>query len=212
MPTLNNDTVINIVDNKYLRMYDLQYDEGRHYFCASRRNKDNLICLKDSEELAQSNPDAVTIITVLNGKLLLEEEYRYPTGRFLLSPPAGLLDSDDGKGEEGIIKAAIRELKEETGIIVKESDKVSVVNSFLFSSPGMTDESNAVALAVINGFDESKLTFEGCEGSELFRGYKLLTQDDAKRILANGKDDDGCFYSIYTYVALNYYLYQFELS
>ena len=56
-------------------------------------------------------PRAVAILaTTSDGKLIINEEYRHPTGHFLLGCPGGFID--DG---ETPIQAAERELLEETG-------------------------------------------------------------------------------------------------
>ena len=101
-----------LFDGKFIKVYDLEYEKDKHYLNASRRNLDDLVCLKDDEEFKSMKPDAVTIIAIINGKLLMTKEYRYPCGQYLLSPPAGLMD----KGDENVIETAIRELKEETGL------------------------------------------------------------------------------------------------
>ncbi|MCR5106917.1 MAG: NUDIX hydrolase [Lachnospiraceae bacterium] len=212
-PEINEKTVIEISDHKFLKIFDIQYAQGRHYFNATRRNKEDLMCLKSDEEFKKALPDAVTCIVIVklkNGdeRLLLSEEYRYPAGRFLLSPPAGVLDPADRDTESPIINAAIREINEETGIRVDVSggDSIKIVSPLLFSSPGMTDESNAIVCANINNFDEKMLSQSGAEGSELFNGFRLLDKEDAMRIIKNGYDDEGYFYSVYTFVALSYFI------
>lgn len=77
-------------------------------------------------------------------KLLTFYEFRYPTGRYLLSIPAGLIDPADCETEDPILTAARREIKEETGITIKDTDIFYTVNPTAFSSPGMTDESNVL--------------------------------------------------------------------
>ena len=104
-----------------------------------------------------------------------------------------------------ILTAAIREIREETGISLKE-DALSIINPLLFSSPGMTDESNALVCAVANLSDLSSLSQKGAVGSERFDGFELLTPKAAREILLAGKDKDGIFYSVYTWAALMYFV------
>ena len=156
-------------------------------------------------------PDAVSCVVICNKtgeepKLLLSYEYRYPTGRFLLSVPAGLLDPEDANAKHPILTTAIREIHEETGIVVDENkDELKVINPLLFSTPGMTDESNALVCVVLNDHDLSGLTQDGAEGQECFDGFSLITKDEAKKILKDGVDGRGHFYSVYTWAALMYF-------
>ena len=58
--------------------------------------------------------------------------------------PGGIVEQG-----EAILDGLKREIFEETGITVDENrDELFVINPLLFSTPGMTDESNALALAV----------------------------------------------------------------
>ncbi len=207
-PVITRDNVETIVDKKFIRVFDLQYAEGKHYFDATRRSLDDLAAIKTEEDFKKMLPDAVSCIVIIKlpGKeplLLLSYEYRYPAGRFLLGVPAGLLDKADEAEENPIAATAIREIHEETGIVVDLSkDTVEVLNPLLFSTPGMTDESNALVKVVLNLENLDQLTQEGAEGQECFDGFCLLTKEEAKEILKNGVDANGHFYSVYTWAAL----------
>lgn len=210
-PIIRKEAVKPLFTSDYINVFDLQYEEGKHYYNASRRPLDNLAAIKSEEAFRTMLPDAVTCVVILKekndeAKLLLTEEYRYPAGQFLLSPPAGLLDIEDESAENPILAAAARELKEETGIELTEKDTLSVINPLLFSSPGMTDESNALVCALVNLDDASHLSQKGAVGSELFNGFHLLSIEQAKEILKAGRDSDGIFYSVYTWAALMYFV------
>ena len=210
-PQITKACVKDAFESKFIKVYDLQYAEGKHYYDATRRSREQLVATKSEEEFCRMLPDAVTIALVVKlpgeeGKLLLSYEYRYPAGRFLLSPPAGLLDPEDQQAEQPLLEAARREILEETGIVLKESDALYVVNPLLFSTPGMTDESNAIVCAVAQLEDTSGITQEGAVGSECFEGFRLIDKAQARTILANGKDEYGHFYSVYTYLVLQYFI------
>ncbi len=210
-PIIRKENVKPLFDSRFLRVFDLQYEEGKHYFDATRRPLDNIVAIKSDEEFKSMLPDAVTCVVILKikeeePKLLLTKEYRYPTGQFLLSPPAGLLDPEDASEASPVLAAARREILEETGITLSDDDSLFVINPLLFSSPGMTDESNALACAVINLDDTSSLSQEGAVGSECFDGFMLLSAEEAKDILKSGCDPDGIFYSVYTWGALMYFI------
>ena len=148
-------------------------------------------------------------MVILDGdepKMLLTYEFRYPAAQYLLSVPAGLIDKSDEAEADPIIVTAKRELKEETNIDLSEDDKIEIINPLLFSTPGMTDESNALVCVVISDAQSLQLSQEGAVGTECFDGFVTLTRDDAQRILKQGKDDNGIFYSVYTWAALMYFV------
>lgn len=210
-PIIKKENVVPLYESRFLRVFDLQYEEGKHYFDATRRPLDNIMAIKSDEEFKSALPDAVTCVVIVKindeePKLLLTNEYRYPAGQFLLSPPAGLLDPEDAKEEYPILSTAIREIKEETGIDIKSTDKLFAINPLLFSTPGMTDESNALVCAVINLEDTNSITQEGAVGTECFNGFQLVDETTARRLLNQGRDDNGIFYSIFTWASLMYFV------
>ena len=211
---INKDHIEALYEARFLNMYDLQYAKGKHYFVATRRGKENLTAKKSDAEFREMLPDAVTIAVVLHlsgneTRLLMSYEYRYPVGQFLLSPVAGLLDPDDRENDDPLVSAAIREIREETGLTVKESDKVYVLNPCAFSSPGMTDESNAFLCAEITLDNLDDLNQNGAEGSELFNGFELLDRKQAQEIFRTGRDKHGNFYSLAAWMVLSIFLSQF---
>lgn len=251
-----------LFETKFIKVFDLQYKEGSHYYNATRRNEEDLVASKSTEEFKQMLPDAVSCVVIWNPagaetdaryrigtgldsgqpidiqmtdimqdsstpRLLMNREFRYPCGQFLLSVPAGLIDREDVEAVSGykaqtdtgdsannsadinnsvLIKTAVRELHEETGIVITDKDEVSVINPCLFSTPGMTDESNALVKIVLNRKSLTGMTQDGAVGGELFDGFDLLTKEQAKKILHDGVDEHGIYYSVYTWAALTYFV------
>lgn len=206
-PEITKEKVKAIYENRFLKVYDLQYAEGKHYFDATRRSLDDLTAIKSEEELKKMVPDAVSCVLILKLKgkepvLCLNKEYRFPAGQFLLSVPAGLIDKEDKEAENPAVCTARREISEETGIVLEDSDEITVINPLLFSTPGMTDESNAMVQIVVNRDEMPKMTQEGAVGGECFDGFTFVTKEEAKKLLLKGTDDRGIFYSTYTWIAL----------
>lgn len=206
-----------VFDNKYIKVHDLEWQEGKHYLDASRRELENIMATMTDEEVKNALPDAVTVCMVIRVRdkaplLYMTYEYRYPAGRYLLSPPAGLIDECDKALDltTAIINTAKRELKEETGTECCDSDEIRIIAPLLFSTPGMTDESNALALVVLNRDEEPSFNQDGAEGSEDFSDILLLTVEKAKEILEKGRDDKGIPYSVYTWACLNYFVTNFN--
>ena len=211
---INRHQIETLHETKFLRCYDLQYAEGKHYYEASRRVKEDLVVQKADHEFREMLPDAVTIAVVLHlpgneTRLLMSYEYRYPIGQFLLSPVAGLLDPEDKKSPDPLADAAVREIREETGLRVKESDRIYVLNPCAFSTPGMTDESNAFLCAEITLDNLNELNQDGAEGTELFDGFELLDRERAQEIFRSGRDEYGNFYSLAAWMVLSIYLSMF---
>jgi len=200
-----------LFDSPFIRVADLQYAPGKHYYNASRRTFEDMVAVKTDQEFKTMLPDAVSCIVVLDmpgeePRMLLSYEYRYPAGHFLLSLPAGLIDEEDKVRENPIISTAVREIGEETGLSVEERDTVTVVNPLLFSTPGMTDESNAFVCAVLHPRDLSALSQDGAVGSELFGGFQLVTKEAAREILRKGRDEAGNYYPLITWAGLLYFV------
>lgn len=206
-PNITKECVKTLYETKIINIYDLQYEEGKHYYNATRRAKEDIVAIKSVEDHKVMLPDAVSCVLVLRQKgeepkLLLSREYRYPAGQFLLSVPAGLIDEKEMGREEAVKNTAIREIREETGLTVRETDRVEILSPFLFSSPGMTDESNAFVLVETEVDDLNVLNQDGAVGSERFDGFVLLTKEEAERVLRQGCDDEGISYPMITWMAL----------
>lgn len=211
---INKNRIETLYETRFLKCFDLQYAEGKHYYEASRREGKDLVARLSDDEFRKMLPDAVTIAVVLHlpdnqTRLLMSYEYRYPVGQFLLSPVAGLLDPEDKNSPDPLVSAAVREIKEETGLSVKESDRVYVLNPCAFSTPGMTDESNAFLCAEITLDSLETLNQNGAEGSELFDGFELLDRERARKIFASGRDEHGNFYSLAAWMVLGIFLSRF---
>lgn len=211
---IRKDRIETLYETRFLKCYDLQHAEGKHYYEASRREKDDLVVKKTDEAFRSMLPDAVTVAVVLHlpgdeTRLLMSYEYRYPVGQFLLSPVAGLLDPEDRQSARPLEEAAIREIREETGLMVKETDRITVLNPCAFSTPGMTDESNAFLCAEITLDSLEGLDQNGATGAEVFDGFELLDRDSAREIFRTGRDRHGNFYSLAAWAVLSIFLAMF---
>ena len=211
MEKISKEQIKALFESKFLRVFDIQYAEGKHYYSATRRPADRLAAVMSREQFQNMVPDAVSCFVVMkeDGKepvLLLTREFRYPVGRYVLSVPAGLIDPEDEGNESPQLAAAAREIQEETGIVMSGTDSLKLVNPLVFSTPGMTDESNALVCAVVHPTGEFRLTQEGAVGSEKFDGFVPVTKTNAEKLLKTGRDADGNFYSAYTWMALMYFV------
>lgn len=130
-------------DNKFLNLFKLDAltDTGRKfdYFFVSRRKAENIKILTDDMKA-----EGVVIYPIWkenSDKIVLIRQYRYPVGDYLYELPAGLIDGDELPKE-----AAVREMKEETGLDFEVYDGGDdAYRRPFFMGAGFTDEScNAV--------------------------------------------------------------------
>ncbi len=206
-PIITKNKVKTVYESKFVKVFDLQYEEGKHYFTATRRPLDELTAIKSDDEIRNMVPDAVSCVVILNIKgkepvLCLTKEYRFPTGHFLLSVPAGLIDKADIEKGNPVLTTAEREICEETGLKLEPTDKMTIISPLLFSTPGMTDESNAVVQVVINRDKLPKMSQDGAEGTECFDGFIMMNKEEAIKTLKASTDKDGIYFSTYTWIAL----------
>lgn len=89
---------------------------------------------------------------------------------------------------------------------IGDDDCLQLVSPFLYSTPGMTDESNALVCAVLHLEDLSGLSQAGAVGSECFDGFELIDEQQARKLLQDGRDQHGNFYSIFTWAALMWFV------
>lgn len=83
--------------------------------------------------------DAVAVVALRGGDVVLLRHYRHPHGRYLLEIPAGMLDKEGESREQ----AARRELAEEAGLDAGPMEELITFQN----SGGWTNESTTVFLA-----------------------------------------------------------------
>lgn len=132
--------------------------------------------------------DAVVIVGLTSeGLFVLNEEYRPPTGKILLSCPGGYIDHDDP------LNAAEREFLEETGYTAKSFTLLGSA----FPYPGISAQKVYYVLAQ----EAEKKSEPHREPSEIMRTI-LKSEQDVKASISSGCDVDGTlctalfFYSI----------------
>ena len=121
---------------------------------------------------------AVTVVALTDeGEVLLERQYRYPFGDVLVEIPAGKLNSP----EEDPRKAALRELKEETGAVAGEL----VYLGDFYGSPAILGERVRMYLARDLTFEERSL-----DEDEFLEVFRMPLDAVVEEILA-GNIPDG---------------------
>lgn len=121
---------------------------------------------------------AVCIIPITDeGEVVLERQYRYAVGETLIEIPAGKLDSAD----EVPLEAALRELREETGIVPSEMTYMGVY----YGSPAIMGEK--IHMYMAQGLKYGKNSLDSDEFLEVF----TLPLDEAVDMVLRGEITDG---------------------
>ena len=111
------------------------------------------------------------------GEVVLERQFRYPFGEVLTEIPAGKLDSAD----EDPAKAALRELREETGAVASEL----IPLGDYYGSPAILDERIRMYLARGLTFGEREL-----DEDEFLDVFRMPLDKAVEEVLA-GRIPDG---------------------
>ena len=162
--------------NKFLNFYDLETvnkvgKEG-HYYMASRAKCENELKMKTGE----NNPDGVVIYSLYgenHDRVVLIRQFRYPLGGYVYELPAGLVDPG-----ENYHVAAVRELKEETGLELQPLEVDEIYQKPYFTTVGMTDES----CGTVYGYASGKISKKYMEASEEIE-VVLADRKEVERIL-----------------------------
>lgn len=180
-------------DNKFLNLFHLDAltDSGHpfDYFFVSRRKADQIKLLtKDSAA------EGVVIFPVLKEdprKVVLIRQYRYPLDDVIYELPAGLID--EGETPEC---AAVREMKEETGL----SFEVYAGGDAAYRRPfymgaGFTDEScNAIF-----GYASGSISRRDQEDTESIQ-VLIADKEEVRRILREEKVSIRAAYLLMSFV------------
>jgi ADP-ribose pyrophosphatase len=106
-----------------------------------------------------SHPGGSVVVPLLDdGDVILVRQYRYPHKKFILEAPAGKLEPN-----EDPLRAAQRELQEETGYTAEHYEKLTA----MYTTPGFCSEVLHIYLAT--GLKKSK------QGQNLDEGEHSLT-------------------------------------
>lgn len=124
-------------------------------------------------EIVEHN-GAVAIVPVTDdGKLVMVEQFRYPSGKVLLEIPAGKID----KGETDPEKTAARELKEETGYRAENLHYLGKIN------PSVAYTEEVIHLYAATGLTPGETDFDEDEALEILE----LDFKEAYAMAASGK-------------------------
>lgn len=175
--------------SKFLSFYEMEavHRDGSSspYYMASR-NDDGASLTAVTHTV---RPNGVTIYSLLEDKVVLVRQYRYPLGGYVYEFPAGLVEPG-----EDIADAAVREMYEETGLVFAPIP--SPFSRPYFSSVGMTDESCCLVFGRCHGTPTS-IHQENTEDIQVV----LADRAECRRILAQEQVAIQCAYMLMHFVS-----------
>ena len=187
-------SVTKMTDNRFLNMYYLNAENRLggdvNYYVASRAPE------ADQMKLARRDdtPDGVAIYSLYGEKkdrVVLVHQYRYAIDDYIYEFPAGLVEKS-----EDYHSAAVRELREETGLHLELLDVPAYLEKPLYTTIGMTDE----CCSMVYGYASGNVSTEGEEDSEEIE-VVLVDRKEAKRILKEEKVAMMCAYMLMHFIA-----------
>ena len=139
---------------------------------------DEVLCPNGHKALREyiHHPGGVCILALHNGYIYFEKQFRYPYHKDILELPAGKLERD----EEPMI-AALRELKEETGLISKGLEYMG----YFYPTCGYTDE-----VLYLYFSENNEVGIDNPDEDEFIDVLKL-TPKEAYKLLDENKIEDG---------------------
>lgn len=175
--------------SKFLSFYEMEavHRDGSSspYYMASRNDD----CASLTAVTHTVRPNGVTIYSLLEDKVVLVRQYRYPLGGYVYEFPAGLVEPG-----EDIADAAVREMYEETGLVF--APIASPFSRPYFSSVGMTDESCCLVFGRCQGTPTS-IHQENTEDIQVV----LADRAECRRILAQEQVAIQCAYMLMHFVS-----------
>ena len=170
------EKVTQITHNRFLNYFELstikRTGKAGRYFMAARSDDVSTLDLTTG----QNTPNGVVIFSLAGEKhdrIVLVHQYRYPIAGYVYELPAGLIEKNEDYRE-----AAVREMKEETGLTFRPLDVDPMYERAFYNSVGMTDES----CNLVYGYADGTVSRDGLEDSEEL-DVVLADREEARRIL-----------------------------
>lgn len=182
-----------LTDSRYLNMYQLdgvnRLGGKVNYYVASRAKDVDGLQMKTRN----GKPDGVIIYSLYGekkDKVLLIRQYRYSIDDYIYEFPAGLVDEGENYQE-----AAIREVKEETGLELTPIEIDPMYEKPFYTTIGMTDES----CGTVYGYTKGKISAQWLEDNEDIE-VVLADRTEVRRILKEENVAIMCAYMLMHFV------------
>ena len=173
----------------YLNYYEMEVEDRKgnafSYYMASRAKNPEDLKMNTLEK--PDRPDGVTIYSLYGEKrdrVVLVRQYRYTLGDYIYEFPAGLVEPG-----EDFHKAAIREMKEETGLAFTPRKVDAMYEKPFYTTIGMTDE----CCSMVFGQASGTVSRDGLEDTEDL-DVVLADRAEIQRILREERVAVMCAY------------------
>ncbi len=180
--------------NPFLNLYELKAvrPDGKvmNYYMASREAKEENLKLHTHDDHA-NGVQIVAMTGEEEPKIVLVRQYRYPIDGYVYELPAGLIEEG-----ENPMEAAVREVREETGLSFEPLQADDAFTRPFYTTVGLTDESCATAYGYAGGMTSTS----GLEPSEAL-SVVLADRQEAMRILKEEKVATMCAYQLMLFCA-----------
>ncbi|MCD7762524.1 MAG: NUDIX hydrolase [Lachnospiraceae bacterium] len=182
-----------ITSNPYVNLYDMDVENSKghagKYYIASRAKTIDTLELNTK----QQSPDGVVIYSLYgerHDRVVLIRQYRYAIDNYIYEFPAGLVEP----GEE-YHSAAVRELREETGLMLHPIPVDTIYQKPYYTTIGMTDE----CCATVYGYADGEISADMQETSEEIE-VVLADRNEVRRILREERVSIMCSYMLMHFI------------
>lgn len=181
--------IVQVTENPYLNMYDMDVEDRKgqehKYYIASRAKHVQNLEIRRREQ----SPDGVIIYSLCgenHDQVVLIRQYRYAIDNYIYELPAGLVEP----GEE-FRTAAVREMREETGLTLEPLLVDPIYEKPYYTTIGMTDE----CCATVYGYAYGEISQELLEDTEEIE-VVLADRAEVRRILREERVAIVCSYML----------------
>lgn len=181
--------VTQVTENPYVNLYNLETENrkgnpGKYYVASRAKTTAELELATKRQE-----PDGVIIYSLYGekrDKVLLIRQYRYAIDGYIYEFPAGLVEPGEDYHD-----SAVREMREETGLVLHPLQVDAIYEKPYYTTIGMTDE----CCGTVFGYADGEICLEGLEDTEEIE-VVLADREEVRRILREERVAIVCSYML----------------